>query len=356
MFDHTLCDQYSDFVQTYQTVFLILERFNHSKFQTRYVYTEIRPIFPLFVIDSLPANVPQILINREPLRHLNFDVELLGDCDVIINELCHRLSEGWRHLCTSSQPASQITSEEHMQHCTHAVPKDDSRVTSTDETSQMSVVEGPSTVQDVDLTSDDSTSYSVNMTGDESCSSSANNVVDSTETVFQISKVDSTNDNPISVTSDESMSSTTNEVTGHRNHNNECDVNTPAENKQSKLNTTGCCDDNMSTSDMFRHNQSVNRTSQNIEQQTVYDQVSASDTEVISSQQAEVTSTFSCNRPNLREDSSVEGTDASDCQVGSSEAESDEQKKQQALKEPWLHKDSIAKQIPGICFIYFLCL
>lgn len=22
--------------------------------------------------------------------HVNFDVELLGDCDVIINEICHR--------------------------------------------------------------------------------------------------------------------------------------------------------------------------------------------------------------------------------------------------------------------------
>ena len=35
----------------------------------------------------------QILINREPLPHLNFDVELLGDCDVIVSELCSRL--GW---------------------------------------------------------------------------------------------------------------------------------------------------------------------------------------------------------------------------------------------------------------------
>lgn len=37
---------------------------------------------------SIPKNIPQILINREPLNHLNFDVELLGDCDVIIRYLC----------------------------------------------------------------------------------------------------------------------------------------------------------------------------------------------------------------------------------------------------------------------------
>ena len=31
----------------------------------------------------------QILINREPLPHLTPDVELLGDCDGIINQICH---------------------------------------------------------------------------------------------------------------------------------------------------------------------------------------------------------------------------------------------------------------------------
>ena len=46
-------------------------------------------------------NVPQILINREPLRHMNFDIELLGDGDVIINELCRRLGDGWSQICHS---------------------------------------------------------------------------------------------------------------------------------------------------------------------------------------------------------------------------------------------------------------
>lgn len=39
---------------------------------------------------SIPSEIPQILINREPLSHMTFDVELLGDCDVIVQELCHR--------------------------------------------------------------------------------------------------------------------------------------------------------------------------------------------------------------------------------------------------------------------------
>lgn len=41
----------------------------------------------------LPKNVPQVLINRESLRHMNFDVELLGDCDGIVNELLMRLEQ-----------------------------------------------------------------------------------------------------------------------------------------------------------------------------------------------------------------------------------------------------------------------
>lgn len=53
--------------------------------------------------------MPQILINREPLPHLHFDVELLGDCDVIINELCHRLGGEYTKLCNSLVKLSEIT-------------------------------------------------------------------------------------------------------------------------------------------------------------------------------------------------------------------------------------------------------
>ena len=46
-------------------------------------------------VGILDEGVPQVLINREPLNHLIFDVELLGDCDVIIAELCRRLGSDW---------------------------------------------------------------------------------------------------------------------------------------------------------------------------------------------------------------------------------------------------------------------
>ncbi len=34
-------------------------------------------------------------MNREPLPHLTPDVELLGNCDSVVNQLCGLLGEGW---------------------------------------------------------------------------------------------------------------------------------------------------------------------------------------------------------------------------------------------------------------------
>lgn len=51
-----------------------------------------------FTAGHVPPEVPQVLINREPLRHMTFDVELLGDCDVVISELCQRLGGSWNSL------------------------------------------------------------------------------------------------------------------------------------------------------------------------------------------------------------------------------------------------------------------
>jgi len=41
----------------------------------------------------LPRHVPQIYISRDPIHHINFDINLLGDCDVIVAELARRA--GW---------------------------------------------------------------------------------------------------------------------------------------------------------------------------------------------------------------------------------------------------------------------
>lgn len=49
------------------------------------------------IMSQVPHSVPQILINRTPITHMTFDVQLLGDCDVIVPELCRRLNWELRH-------------------------------------------------------------------------------------------------------------------------------------------------------------------------------------------------------------------------------------------------------------------
>ncbi|KAF9341253.1 NAD-dependent histone deacetylase sir2 [Linnemannia elongata] len=45
------------------------------------------------IMHQLPNTVPQILINRTPNHQMDFDVQLLGNCDTIVAELCRMV--GW---------------------------------------------------------------------------------------------------------------------------------------------------------------------------------------------------------------------------------------------------------------------
>ncbi|RWS29056.1 NAD-dependent protein deacetylase sirtuin-1-like protein [Leptotrombidium deliense] len=65
---------------------------------------KVRPV--ALIPSSIPSTVPQILINREKLHHLTFDVELLGDCDVIVQEL---LGEDWNEDCNERVGLSEIS-------------------------------------------------------------------------------------------------------------------------------------------------------------------------------------------------------------------------------------------------------
>lgn len=49
------------------------------------------------IMTQIPHSVPQILINRTPITHLTFDVQLLGKCDTIVPELCRMLDWDLRH-------------------------------------------------------------------------------------------------------------------------------------------------------------------------------------------------------------------------------------------------------------------
>ncbi|KAF2472231.1 SIR2-domain-containing protein [Lindgomyces ingoldianus] len=53
----------------------------------------------------LPRDVPQIYISRDPIHHINFDINLLGDCDAVVAELARRA--GW-DLTHKMLPAGQV--------------------------------------------------------------------------------------------------------------------------------------------------------------------------------------------------------------------------------------------------------
>ncbi|KKA29229.1 hypothetical protein TD95_000961 [Thielaviopsis punctulata] len=70
---------------------------------------------PVSEISSfLPADVPQIYISRDPIGHINFDIVLLGECDVIVAELARRLHWDFTHeMIPRDQQVEVCTSEEH---------------------------------------------------------------------------------------------------------------------------------------------------------------------------------------------------------------------------------------------------
>ncbi|KAK4049131.1 NAD-dependent histone deacetylase sir2 [Microbotryomycetes sp. JL201] len=66
------------------------------------------------LVSHLPHSVPQILINRDPVSHHNFDVVLLGDGDTVVKHLVHQLGPEWslpvpRHF--KNKPAQDLADE-----------------------------------------------------------------------------------------------------------------------------------------------------------------------------------------------------------------------------------------------------
>ncbi|XP_078485808.1 NAD-dependent protein deacetylase sirtuin-1-like [Ciona intestinalis] len=68
---------------------------------------KVRPV--ALIPNSIPDHVPQLLINREPLSHMTFDIELLGDCDVILSEISKRLGGEFSELVDETQNLTEIS-------------------------------------------------------------------------------------------------------------------------------------------------------------------------------------------------------------------------------------------------------
>ncbi|KFA63700.1 hypothetical protein S40285_08496 [Stachybotrys chlorohalonatus IBT 40285] len=49
------------------------------------------------IVSWLPPHIPQIYVSRQAVTHINFDIDLLGDCDVVVAELCRRLKWPLKH-------------------------------------------------------------------------------------------------------------------------------------------------------------------------------------------------------------------------------------------------------------------
>ncbi|KAI5304951.1 NAD-dependent histone deacetylase sir2 [Ascosphaera pollenicola] len=61
------------------------------------------------MIGIFPKNVPQIFINRDPVDHLGFDIDLLGNCDTVVAELCRRAGWDLQHEMISKNEKVEVT-------------------------------------------------------------------------------------------------------------------------------------------------------------------------------------------------------------------------------------------------------
>lgn len=60
----------------------------------------------------LSREVPHIYISRDPCKHIEFDVTLLGDCDAVVTELCRRTGWDLKHEMITERDYSVTRAED----------------------------------------------------------------------------------------------------------------------------------------------------------------------------------------------------------------------------------------------------
>lgn len=88
---------------------------DHDRFKTDLVVVigtslKVAPVSEL--VPFLPAHIPQIYISRTPVNHHNFDIDLLGDCDVVVAELCRRAGWDLTHEMVPEDQTITVTTQE----------------------------------------------------------------------------------------------------------------------------------------------------------------------------------------------------------------------------------------------------
>lgn len=70
---------------------------------------KVAPVSEL--VPFLYPHIPQIYISRTPVNHHNFDIDLLGDCDVVVAELCRRAGWDLSHEMVPEDQVIEVTTE-----------------------------------------------------------------------------------------------------------------------------------------------------------------------------------------------------------------------------------------------------
>ncbi|KAF2264475.1 NAD-dependent histone deacetylase SIR2 [Lojkania enalia] len=64
----------------------------------------------------LPRDVPQIYISRDPIHHINFDINLLGDCDTVVAELARRAGWDLKHKMLFNNQQADVDIVDEFEH------------------------------------------------------------------------------------------------------------------------------------------------------------------------------------------------------------------------------------------------
>lgn len=68
------------------------------------------------IVNWLPAHIPQIYVSRQTVTHINFDIDLLGDCDVVVSELCRQLDWPLEHEMIPTDQKINIRTDGEQEH------------------------------------------------------------------------------------------------------------------------------------------------------------------------------------------------------------------------------------------------
>ncbi|KAF2733174.1 NAD-dependent histone deacetylase SIR2 [Polyplosphaeria fusca] len=97
--------------------FMRLKTEDHDKVDLVIVMGTSMKVAPVSEIPNyLPREIPQIYISRDPIHHINFDINLLGDCDAVVAELARRAGWDLSHKMLAEDQQADVESVDEELH------------------------------------------------------------------------------------------------------------------------------------------------------------------------------------------------------------------------------------------------